>query len=469
MKKVVLLFSLLLLTACVGAAQDLPAEIRRQLGTKEAGQLYYPNSVRRFYQQANFNPAWIRPQAGTGPAWQAMLMLDCVMQYGLAHDDYHPKQLLYKQLHAILDTPGKVGMREQAHFEIILTDAMVTLVNNLHYGKLNPNYPAAKVDADTAGKKVFRAENSIAQALQLTKGYDFLAAIEEVQPKAKAYRDMQYHMRLLTGLYTGDCYDIPEGDLRTMAINMERLRWATMEDSVFIQINIPSFTLRYVSPHSICTFRVAVGKPAHPTPSFNSAISFFTTAPDIKMLHDVFLSTILPNVLSNPDYLRENHLAIYNKKGEFITAGKETLAQIAQHPGNYYARHASGCNRALGNLVFHFENPDGIDLHDMPKKEFFNQQSRALSSGCIWLDDPEFLAGLLLKNEGRNREMGALHKAVTHYKRETFILNKPVPVAVTYLTCEVKAGALVVYKDIYSLDKGLEMALYNVKQALVMR
>jgi hypothetical protein len=109
--------------------------------------LYYPKTVKRLYQQKQFKPVWIIPQGGEGVAWQAMLLIDCVKQFGLSHADYHPKELLYDQLHEMLNTPQKVSITKQARFEIILTDAIITFINNLHYGKLNPYFTTAQIDA----------------------------------------------------------------------------------------------------------------------------------------------------------------------------------------------------------------------------------------------------------------------------------------------------------------------------------
>jgi murein L,D-transpeptidase YcbB/YkuD len=39
---------------------------------------------------------------------------------------------------------------------------------------------------------------------------------------------------------------------------------------------------------------------------------------------------------------------------------------------------------------------------------------------------------------------------------------------VTYLTCEVQNGTIVIYNDIYGLDKRLEMALYNATDPLAL-
>lgn len=467
MKKVTLLLSFLLLASGLLVGQDLPAEIRRQLDTGEARALFYPKSVKRFYEQAGFNPTWIRPQNGEGPAWQAMLLLDCVLQYGLAHDDYHPKELRYDQLHAILDTPGKVDIRTQARFEILLTDAIITFMNHLHYGKLNPAFAATAIDEGIGNN--FRAEAALAQAFAQKKAYNFFTAVTSVQPASKAYRELQYQLRLATGLYTGDCYEVPEKTIRTMAINLERLRWLGTDESSFIQVNIPSYMLRFVRPDSTYMFRVAVGKVSSPTPMLASAISYFTTGPDIIMPKKDLVNTIIPNTLKDTSYLRNNHLAIYDKKGQFIIINPATLANVAAHPGDYQVRHGSGHDRSQGNLAFHFPGVVEIDLHDFLQKDLFNRDERAFSSGCVWLYDAEKLAELLLNGDGRQNELGTLHKAVTRYERKTFILQKKVPLKITYLTCEVKEGQLILYKDIYNLDKSVEAPLYNIKQGLVMR
>lgn len=467
MKQFILVFSLLFIIAGARAEEDLSKEIRRQLNAGDEASLYYPKSVNRFYKHAGYNPAWIKPQSGTGPVRQAMLLLDCVLQYGLAYDDYHPKELQSIQLPNLLDTSKNVKIQDRARFDILLTDAMITLMNNLHYGKLNPGLSTKNIDAEINND--FHAEAALALAVQQRNSNDFLQIIENAQPRSKAYTDLQHHMRLLTGMYISDCYKIPRIDTRLIAINMERLRWANIQGSNYIQINIPDYTLQLFQPNTVHTFRVAVGKTTHPTPAFNSAVQYFTTAPDGIILQSIFKNQILPNAMQDLNYLNNNHLAIYNKKGEFIAVNKRVLIQISRHPGDFHARHASGCNTALGRLVFHFDNPFKIKLHEMPKKEFFSRKDRALSSGCIWVEDAEKLAGLLLKNEGRTHELARLHKAIVRYERMTFILQKPVTIKVTYLTCAIKEGKLVKYNDVYDQDKDLEMALYNKKQDLAKR
>lgn len=248
---------------------DLTKEIQKQVKAQKAA-FSYPKSVLRYYKQHNFQSAWIKPQNGTGPTWQAMLTLDCVMAFGLSHDDYHPKLLTYALLHHILDTPGKVDVKTQAKFEVMLTDAIITLMNHLHYGKLNPDYPAAKIDQGTTVQ--FKADEYLST---LIGQKDLITAIADVQPKNKWYASLQYRMQLLKGKYQDDCYEVPETEVRKIAINMERLRWAGVEGNNYIMINVPTFTLTYQQPDTAYQFKVVVGKPDTPTPALSTTISYF--------------------------------------------------------------------------------------------------------------------------------------------------------------------------------------------------
>jgi len=178
--------------------------------------LYYPHSVEKFYKANGYKLAWIAADTIKTHVWDAMMLLDCVRQYGLNHEDYHPKQLLYPDLHKLIQQNKKD--EAAALYDIFLTDAIIRFINDLHYGKLNPVFTAGKVDQDSK----FKAYAILILALN---GNDFDGVINSIQPKSKLYFDLQDHMRLLVGQRSGDCYIIPPGLIRKMAINMERLRW----------------------------------------------------------------------------------------------------------------------------------------------------------------------------------------------------------------------------------------------------
>ncbi|TFF35395.1 L,D-transpeptidase scaffold domain-containing protein [Mucilaginibacter psychrotolerans] len=439
---------------------DLSTEIRQQLAAGKLA-LNFPASTASFYLQQNFKANWVAGSNNGKQAWAAMLMMDCVLQFGLTHEAYHPNELLYTTLHDILERPNTVPADRQARYDIMLTDAILTFINHLHYGKLNPQYPAAKIDLDKAGS--FKAVALLKQAMQST---DLMEVVLSAQPKNAWYNQLQYQMHLLTGLYQEDCYETPEALIRKMAINMERLRWADVDTLNGIQVNIPSYVLNFYHASSIDTFRVIVGKPGNPTPSLQSRIKYFTTAPEPKVPAKIFANELLPKAIKDVNYLAANNYAIYNYEGELIHPNKEYLIKIKQRPGRYYARQSSGCDNALGAVVFRFTNVYNIYLQDTPEQKLFGKPERALSLGCVRVQFADKLAAALLQNDGSADKVAAMQKAINAYQTKTFYLKKAVPLAITYLTCQVKNGEVVTYKDIYNLDASLELALYGANKAV---
>lgn len=470
MKHLIKIWILVVVVVAIGlqakaqiTGNELNAEIKKQVYAGNET-LVYPRSVLRYYTQSDFQSTWIKPQNGMGPTWQAMLVLDCVMAFGLSHDDYHPKQITYSLLHDILDTPGKVDLRTQATFEITLTDALITLMNHLHYGKLNPEYPAGKIDNGIGLK--FKADAYMAEMISKK---NLITAIADVQPKMKLYVDLQRRMQLLKGKYQDDCYEVPESEVRKIAINMERLRWAGIEGDNYILINIPTYTLTFQRPDTAYQFKVIVGRPDNPTPTLHSAISHFTTGPEWKVPAKIFARELLPKAMADTAFFENNHYAVYDKKGKYISTNKEAVAQIKKNPASYYARQSAGCDNSLGAVVFRFSNPYDIYLHDTPEQQLFNWVERNFSHGCIRVEKAAALGTLLLKNDDATNLTTVFIKALAAYQTKTFRLKTPVPLSIVYITCDVNDWGLVTYKDIYNLDRSLEMALYNVSEPLSLR
>jgi murein L,D-transpeptidase YcbB/YkuD len=460
------LFLLILLLAFIKAGASIsqnyanPAdsalrkEVARQLGEAKL-QLNFPATVSRFYKQRQYAQNWIVNEADADKTWAAMLMIDCVLQFGLNHADYHPTELLYTQLHDILERTKQVPIVQQARFEIMLTDAMVSFTNNLHFGKYNPDFPTTKIDK---GGLPFNAIDIINTAMQ---SKDFMTAIVSAQPKNKLYQNLQSRMHVIAGVQLGDCYEFPEGEVRKIALNMERLRWAALDTENVIHVNVPSYKLSFYHRGVIDTFRVVVGKPGNQTPTLNSAITYFTTSPEWRVPQKIFVKELLPKAIRDATYLTNNHISIYNNGGMLITPGKAYLKLMLKAPQRYYATQSAGCDNALGQLVFRFANIYDIYLHDTPEQDLFFKNNRAYSHGCIRVQHATALAKLLLANDNAQAAVPAMEKAIDRGTRKNFNLKKALPIAVTYLTCEMVDGALVVYNDIYGLDNNLDMLMYS--------
>jgi L,D-transpeptidase YcbB len=209
-----LLLVMMLLLPCGVIAQNPIADAIKKNGKK----LHYPHSVERFYQQEGFNAVWVLKDTIKTPVWDAMLLLDVVAQYGLNPNDYYLSQLTYNKLHFVQSE--KANNNDKAGFDILLTDAVIALINNLHYGKLNPEFSPKRIDAENISE--FKGDKILIEALGQKS---LMTSILKVQPHSEAYNNLQRHMKLLTTKYSGVNYTKPERDIRKMAINMERLRW----------------------------------------------------------------------------------------------------------------------------------------------------------------------------------------------------------------------------------------------------
>jgi len=214
------LVSLFVGTAKAGRARrdtTVAAVIKGRLAAN-ADKLNYPASVKRFYIREGFKPVWVLTNSNKIPAWDAILLLECVSQYGLSPADYRPQELNCGTLNALL--AQKNGNNKCASFDIKLTDAIITLINNLHFGKLNPQFGHNRIDADNITE--FKADYALADALEWNTVNDMVI---DVQPQTEAYINLQRHMLLLTTKYSGPERAKPERDMRLVAINLERLRW----------------------------------------------------------------------------------------------------------------------------------------------------------------------------------------------------------------------------------------------------
>ncbi|EJL70589.1 L,D-transpeptidase family protein [Chryseobacterium populi] len=410
--------------------------------------LHYPKSVIQFYTKNESEYAWIDDMQKLDQPEIAMLLLEYSYRFGLSLSDYHWDSISLQKLKKLRDSPAEINQKEKAVFDILMTDALITLINNMHFGKYNPSYNSAYIDSNDING--FRSEDILLNARQQT---DFLKTILEVQPKIKAYTDFQNYLNIL---YTENDCIAPEREAEKIIVNMERLRWIDTKETNYILVNIPSYTLKLYHQDDVFDFKVIIGKPTTKTPVLSSSITYFTTAPDWKVPQSIFIKEMLPKILKSPQYLENHHYSVYDKNGNQVEISSSKLKEIRQNPYRYSIRQSSGCDNALGAVVFRFENSYGIYLHDTSQKQLFNKDERALSHGCIRVENAKELASLILKNDGSGNKIPVLENAMSEYKRKDFVLKQPVPIIITYLTCLITDGKPVLYKDIYHLDDSLE-------------
>lgn len=409
--------------------------------------LNYPKSVIRCYAANSYNFLWLNDKQNIDQAEMALVLLIQANRFGLLPSDYYPKNLTLERLNQLRSFSSGKQEKEKAMFDILVTDGLITFINNNHFGKYNPLYDRSYIDSIRING--FCADEVLSDA---RRQVDFLKAVCAVQPKLKAYQDLQNY---LYQSYAGGNPDTTSAEVAKILVNMERLRWINTQSSDYVWINIPSYTLAFHHHGNVSEFKVVVGKPKTATPVLESEIDYFSTAPDWRVPQSIFLNEILPEILENSSYLEDNHYSIYDETGEKVSVNSSILREINRNPRKYSVRQSSGDHNALGAIVFRFQNSHGVYLHDTPQKQYFNRENRALSHGCIRVQNPQLLATQLLAFDHSNEKISVLEDAVKMYRKRDFILKQPIPIIITYLTVLIKNGKPIIYTDIYQLDKSL--------------
>jgi murein L,D-transpeptidase YcbB/YkuD len=126
------------------------------------------------------------------------------------------------------------------------------------------------------------------------------------------------------------------------------------------------------------------------------------------------------------------------------------IASGRQKP-DILVRQLPGPWNSMGKMKFEMPNDYGIYLHDTPHKELFAKDDRWLSNGCIRLQDYRRFASWIF---------GGVPQAQTPYE-QTFQLEDPVPVYLTYLTVEPKGNGVVFGPDPYGWDALAMQQMFN--------
>ena len=178
------------------------------------------------------------------------------------------------------------------------------------------------------------------------------------------------------------------------------------------------------------SMKVIVGKPEAQTPTIASKIYYATLNPYWNVPADLARKIIAPRVLKDGvAYLRDHNyqvLASFDDNAPEISPDDVDWKAVAAGRATVKVRQLPGPANSMGQVKFGFPNGYGIFLHDTPKKELFASDARAISNGCVRLEDAPRLARWLL---GRDPSMIVASSAPEQH----VALPRAVPIYITYL------------------------------------
>jgi murein L,D-transpeptidase YcbB/YkuD len=246
-----------------------------------------------------------------------------------------------------------------------------------------------------------------------------------------------------------------------IAANMERWRWLPPQlESRHVMVNAAEQTVRYIRDgKSLLTSRVIVGRKSSPTPITRAEIATVVVNPPWNIPGDIAARDLLPHLKQNANYLAMKHMVVTDgpkgdPTGRHIDWRKVTPADFP-----YAIQQLPGPGTALGALMLDSPNDFDVYLHDTPGKQFFAQQDREISNGCVRVQQIFPLASLALKDDPEQGQ-AMLREIVKQGKTQRLALSSPLPVYFLYWTAIADADGNVEFRpDHYGRDGILTAAL----------
>ena len=264
----------------------------------------------------------------------------------------------------------------------------------------------------------------------------------------------------------------PKQTIDRLLANMERWRWLPADLGAFyVMNNIPEFTSEIWKGDELkLRQKMIVGQPSWPTPVLAASMELVIFHPAWGMPDGIKRKELLPRLQ------RAGGDSFFEKLFGGGSGGAQVLQDYKLQPtlngrpvdpdtvdwNNVDIRQFGftqppGDSNPLGLVKFRFPNSHDVYMHDTPQRALFGQTFRALSHGCMRLDEPRKTAEVILsQDKGWSADkVGELYKG-----GNSITLDTPIPVYLVYFTARVgDDGHLATFADIYGNDARVMWAL----------
>jgi murein L,D-transpeptidase YcbB/YkuD len=473
------------------------AEFKKQLAQLRP-QLRYAAYIDSFYKREDFEPHFADKFVFNGGLKTLVSYLKKATEHGLNPAVFQPDSISIEleKLEA-----NKFSTVEQvypvfARLEILTANSLINYSSVLQFGAVNPrklyfryDIPVQRPDSISI-KKVFSVE-------------DLPGFLEQVQPKDTTYLKLK---KALAAINTNYVDSSKLAQIKTIKLNMERLRWKKpAKENSYILVNIPAFGLQYFE-NGVPTvgMKVCVGEPRYPdyeqklkayikthsvddrpvnheTTILCSHITTIQLNPTWNIPTSIAQNEIYYAIQKDPAYLANNNIRVYYKDKLVSNPDSINWAKVSRQKMPYKFKQDASDLNALGKFKFIFDNESSIYLHDTPNKAAFFKKWRAVSHGCVRVEDPLKLAQVLVNDTSKidnirmqvglepineiNKPKYELVKAWrdstgAQLQSKFMGLPKSIQLFIDYYTClPDNAGNPVYYYDAYHMDPLLAKAM----------
>ena len=239
-------------------------------------------------------------------------------------------------------------------------------------------------------------------------------------------------------------------------LNLERAR-IIPGGGRYILVNSAEQRLHMVEGgQTVDSMKVVVGdldKLGLPTPIIASTMHYAIANPYWHVPDHLIRKTVAPAIVKQGEsYLKSRGYEIisdFSGKPEILPASSVDWKGVVAGTSKVILRQKPNGLNSMGKMKFPFPNREGIFLHDTPTREHFAKSNRAISNGCIRVEDYRRLANWLA-----GRDIAAVGSDAEQH----IALPRGVPVYVTYLTMVPSATGMASFEDRYGWDRPGAMA-----------
>jgi len=484
------------------------------------------SNIASLYRGNRYTRIWGEDKQWRPVADSFFQMISNAEQYGLFPSDYHWKSLsvIFRKLQ---DSASKNDAALWARGELMLSDAYASFARHLRKGRLpkdsvslnpdslltqafyddifsrmaggeQPRVILEAMEPDHPGYQAIRARlPAFLQGLDRTAytylefpAKDSLAFIKQLQTRLFENKYISFNTRMPDSLelaaavraaqqQRGLKVDGKAGPMlvaslnntgpeqfKRIAINLDRYK--QLPDSMptsFIWVNLPAFKMQvWDSGIVVLESKVIVGQPKTRTPVLNSQVTNFVTYPQWTVPYSIIFKEMLPRIRKNIGYLAKENLMVVDRNDSVIDPSTIDWDKLTRTNFPYQFKQRQGDDNSLGVMKFNFRNKYDVYIHDTNTRSMFSRSSRALSHGCVRVQEWDSLARYLIARDTANTPIDSVTTWLGRQEKHTVGLRKKVPVYLRYFTCEaLENGGIRFFEDIYGDDKALRMRYFAQK------
>jgi murein L,D-transpeptidase YcbB/YkuD len=291
-----------------------------------------------------------------------------------------------------------------------------------------------------------KQDDLAARLSKAISSHEIRESLQELAPTHQQYKGLQAALARER--------KTPTGHLDQIRMNLERWRWMPRQlGDRYILVNVPAYQMQVMEGEKpALAMRVIVGQPKNPTPLFSDEMTNVVFSPTWNIPESIIRNEMVPHQVNDPSYLERHDIEVVGTSGDAVDLASVDWDDERSVSGMHF-RQAPGPQNALGLVKFIFPNDFDVYLHDTPTDSLFNKTHRALSHGCVRVENPVALAQYVMRD--RPEWTPETIAAAMNAQREQAVpLKKHLPVHIGYWTAWVNPDGSVTYTDDpYKLDE----------------